>query len=73
MTFRKLSKCNKVIVTDIYAVVYKMENKKEGIMILKKILKLAEKNNISISCLENSGFETEQLRSGENRLQVWIS
>nr|DAT61662.1 MAG TPA: hypothetical protein [Caudoviricetes sp.] len=23
MTFRKLSKCNKVIVTDIYAVVYK--------------------------------------------------
>nr|DAM06023.1 MAG TPA: hypothetical protein [Caudoviricetes sp.] len=28
MTFRKLSKCNKVIVTDIYAVVYKMENKR---------------------------------------------
>ena len=55
MTFRKLSKCNKVIVTDIYAVVYKVE--KEGIMILKKILKLAEKNNISISCLEKTlGF-----------------
>ena len=30
---------------------------KEGIMILKKILKLAEKNNISISCLEKTlGF-----------------
>lgn len=56
MVFRKLSKCNKAIVTDIYMQL-SIKVEKEGIMILEKILKLAEKNNISISCLEKTlGF-----------------
>ena len=56
MVFRKLSKRNKAIVTDIYMQL-SIKVEKEEIMILKRILELAEKNNISISCLEKTlGF-----------------
>lgn len=64
MTFRKLSKCNKDIVTDICSCLQDGKQK-EGIMILKKILKLAEKNNISISCLEKT------LSFGNGTIKKW--
>jgi hypothetical protein len=63
MTFRKLSKCNEVIVTNIYAVVYKMECRKEETMILGKISKLVSEKGISISSLEKTlGFGNGTIR-----------
>ena len=51
---------------------------KEGIMILEKILKLAEKNSISVSCLEKTlGFGNGTIKKwGEsspsvNKLDVY--
>ena len=63
MTFRKLSKCNEVIVTNIYAVVYKMECRKEETMIFGKISKLVSEKGISISSLEKTlGFGNGTIR-----------